>query len=50
MTGISQPSISRIERGKHGMTEAVKVRLADALGRKPEEVWPYLTVNEAWDK
>lgn len=47
VVGITQASMSRIEAGKQGMAENVKVMMADALGLDPAEMWPYLTVQEA---
>lgn len=47
VVGTTQATISRIEGGKQGMTEMLKVKIAAALGMGPDEVWPYLTLGEA---
>lgn len=46
VVGIDQSSLSRMERGRHGMVEVVKVRIADALGVEPERVWPLPSFEE----
>ena len=46
VVGITQASVSRIESGVQGMTESVKVRMADALGLAPDELWPFMTLEE----
>ena len=39
--GAKQQSISRIERGKHGVKDGLRKRIADAVGRKVEEIFVY---------
>ena len=46
VVGITQASVSRIESGVQGMTETVRVRMADALGVSPSELWPFMTIEE----
>lgn len=42
--GVTQASISRIENGKHAMTDPVRTRIAEALELSPENVWSYDTL------
>jgi transcriptional regulator with XRE-family HTH domain len=43
---VSQATISRIEAGKQGMTEVMRVKVADALGLTVDQAWPALTIEE----
>lgn len=38
---VPQASISRIENGARGVSDAVRVRIAEALGVDPHELFPY---------
>lgn len=38
---VAQHTISRIENGSRGASDAVRVRIAAALGVDPHELFPY---------
>lgn len=39
--GVSQVHISRIENGSREVSDAVRIRIAKALGVDPHELFPY---------
>jgi len=44
---VPQSSISRIENGSTKVSDSVRVRIANALGVDPHELFPYLVEESA---
>lgn len=42
LSGVGQPTISRVERGSRQISDGVRVRLATALGVDAHGLFPYL--------
>lgn len=46
LAGTTQQTISRIEKGEQGTTDALRVKIAKALGKSTADLFPYFDEHE----